>query len=137
MKFLKYIFISLALLATVSCTGKKETLTPEAVAEAFARSVAAGDFEAAKSLCDTASMNIYLENYREAMNSLQKEDSCALAIASSMLAGAEFEVTGTEKNGEERIIEYRISAEGFDRTRKATVKKEEGEWKVTAITDVI
>ncbi len=121
----------------VSCNEKKGVMGPEEVVEAFTRAVASGDFCSARALCDTESMDDYLENYREIMNSFQKEDSSALAIASSMLAGAEFEVIGTEKNGEEKTIEYRISAEGYDMTRKATVKKEEGEWKVKAITDAI
>ncbi len=127
----------MVVMIAVSCKEKKEEMGPEAVVEAFNRAVAAGDFSTARSFCDTESMDEYLGNYRKVMNSFQKEDSSALVIASSMLAGAEFEVIGTEKNGEERIIEYRLSAEGLDKTRRATVKKEEGEWKVTGITDAI
>ncbi len=137
MRILKYIFIGIALLAAFSCGETKKVMEPEEVVEAFCRAVAAGDFDAACALCDTTSMNGYLENYRETMDSLQKKDSSALMIASSLLAGAEFEVIGTEKNGDERAITYRLAAEGNAKSRKATVKKEEGEWKVTAITDTI
>ncbi len=138
MKTLKHIFVcTAAVLATASCNEQKEPMTPEAVVETFCRAVAAGDFDAARSLCDTVSMDDYLKNYQTAMNSLQKEDSCATAIAASMLSGAEFEVDGIEKNGDERIIRYTLAAEGNIKKKKATVAKEEGEWRVKEITDVI
>ncbi len=138
MKTLKYMTICFAaVIMTISCNGKKEAMTPEAVVEDFCRAVAAGDFEEARSLCDTVSMNDYLRNYQKAMNSLQKEDSSALAIAAGILAGAEFEVTGVEKNGDERTIHYILKAEGCEKAKKATVKKEEGEWRVKEITDAI
>ncbi len=135
MNTLKYIFICTAMLAAASCTGKKESMSPEAVVETFCRAVASGDFDAARSLCDTVSMNGYLENYRKVMNSLQKEDSCALAIASSILAGAEFEVNGTDRKDDERMVFYTIRTEEHMKARRAVLKKEEGEWKVREITD--
>ncbi len=137
MKILKYIFICTVLVLTASCNEKKKVMEPEEVVESFTRAVAAGDFCAAKALCDTVSMKDYLENYRMVMNSLQKEDSSALAIAASMLAGAEFEVVGTGKSDEGKTIEFRLTTGGNEKTKKATVKKEEGEWKVTSITDAI
>ena len=108
---------------------------PEAVVEAFCRAVAAGDFETAGGLCDTVSMKGYLDEWRKVWNDLQKEDSSALAIASSMLSGAEIEVIRTERYGEKRTVLYRIEAEGNSKTRTATVKNEEGEWKVEEISD--
>ncbi len=134
---LKYIFACAAFLAMASCGGKKETPGPEAVVEAFSRAVAAGDFGTAREFCDSLSMDDYLENYRKVMSSMQKEDSSAFAIATGMLAGAEFEVVVLEKNGDERTVQYRLAAEGNEISKKATVRKEEGEWKVTAITDAI
>ncbi len=137
MKLFKYIIICAGVLAMASCNEKKAAMEPEEVVEAFCRSVAAGDFSTARALCDTVSMKDYLENYQEVMNSLQKEDSCALAIASEKLSGADFEVTGVERNGDARTIQYRLAAGGHEKTRKAAVKKEEGEWKVAEITDAI
>ncbi len=137
MNTLRYIFFCAAFLALASCGGKKEAMNPEAVTEAFCRAVAAGDFDMARSLCDTVSMNDYLENCRMAMNSLQKEDSCAFAIATGILSGAEFEVMNVEKDGDGRTVRYRLAAEGCAKTRNATLKKEEGEWRVTSISDAI
>ncbi len=135
MKKIKYIFICALFMTAVSCNVKKDSMGPEAVVETFCRTVASGDIQAARALCDTLSMNDYLDNYQKAMDSLQKEDSCAFAIARSILEGAEFEVTGTDKKGEERIILYRLAAEGYEKVKKATLTKEEGEWRITAITD--
>ena len=114
---------------------EKKAMGPEAAVEAFCRAVAAGDFETAGGLCDTVSMKGYMDEWRKAWNDLQKEDSCALTIASSMLSGAEIEVIRTERNGEKRTVLYRIEAEGNSKTRTATLKNEEGEWKVEEISD--
>ena len=114
---------------------EKKAMGPEAAVETFCRAVAAGDFETAGGLCDTVSMKEYLDEWRKVWNDLQKEDSSALAIASSMLSGAEIEVIRTERNGEKRTVLYRIEAEGNSKTRTATVKNEEGEWKVEEISD--
>ena len=114
---------------------EKKAMGPEAAVETFCRAVAAGDFETADELCDTVSMKRYLDEWRKVWNDLQKEDSSALAIASSMLSGAEIEVIRTERNGEKRTVLYRIEAEGNSKTRTATVKNEEGEWKVEEISD--
>jgi hypothetical protein len=114
---------------------EKKAMGPEAAVETFCRAVAAGDFETAGGLCDTVSMKGYLDEWRKVWNDLQKEDSSALAIASSMLSGAEIEVIRTERNGDKRTVLYRIEAEGNSKTRTATVKNEEGEWKVEEISD--
>lgn len=114
---------------------EEKAMGPEAAVEAFCRAVAAGDFETADELCDTVSMKGYMDEWRKVWNDLQKEDSSALAIASSMLSGAEIEVIRTERNGDKRTVLYRIEAEGNSKTRTATVKNEEGEWKVEEISD--
>ncbi len=137
MKLYRYIFIFALAVLAASCTGKKGAMGPEETVEAFNTALTAGDFETARALCDTVSMDDYLKTWRKMMNSLQKEDSCAFAIAAGMLAGAEFEVENMERDGDERTVQYILKAEGNTKTKKATVKKEEGVWKVTSITDAI
>ena len=63
------------------------------------------------------------------------EDSSALNIASSILEKAVIEVTEVRKDGEKRVVLYTLEADGHSKTRKATVKKEEGAWRVEKITD--
>ena len=138
----KYLFvIIIGICSIVSGCGnaveKKAEMGPEAVVEAFNRAVTAGDFDMARSLCDTVSMKGYLDSYMEAWATLQKEDSSALAMASSLLTGAVIEIGKVVKNGEDREIYYSLEADGHRQERKATVKKEEGEWKVQEITGAI
>lgn len=116
---------------------EKAEMGPEDVIEAFSRAVASGDFETAYNLCDTASMKTYLDEYMAAWEMLQEKDSSALAIASSILSGAEMKIEKVDKDGEDRIISYSLEAEGNVKERKARVRKEEGEWKVQEITDAI
>lgn len=138
-RILKYLIVAAGMVMAAGCGGnnaeEKKAMGPEAAVETFCRAVAAGDFETAGGLCDTVSMKGYLDEWRKVWNDLQKEDSSALAIASSMLSGAEIEVIRTERNGEKRTVLYRIEAEGNSKTRTATVKNEEGEWKVEEISD--
>ena len=66
---------------------EKKAMEPEAVAEAFCRAVAAGDFETASSLCSAADMAVYLDRQKEGWDEArEKEDSSALLIASDMLS---------------------------------------------------
>ena len=138
-RILKYLIVAAGMVMAAGCGGnnaeEKRAMGPEAAVETFCRAVAAGDFETAGGLSDTVSMKGYLDEWRKVWNDLQKEDSSALAIASSMLSGAEIEVIRTERNGEKRTVLYRIEAEGNSKTRTATVKNEEGEWKVEEISD--
>lgn len=138
-RILKYLIVAAGMVMAAGCGGnnaeEKKAMGPEAAVETFCRAVAAGDFETAGGLSDTVSMKGYLDEWRKVWNDLQKEDSSALAIASSMLSGAEIEVIRTERNGEKRTVLYRIEAEGNSKTRTATVKNEEGEWKVEEISD--
>lgn len=138
----KYLFVVIIGISSIisgcgNAEVKKAEMGPEAVVEAFNRAITAGDFATAYSLCDTVSMKGYLDSYVEAWETLQREDSSALAIASSLLSGAVLEISKVEKDGEGKIVYYTLEADGHRKERKAIVKKEEGEWKVQEITDAI
>ena len=54
------------MLTAVSCGGRSSETGPsgpEETVEAFNRAITAGDFAAARSLCDTVSMKNYLDSY--------------------------------------------------------------------------
>lgn len=121
---------------TNGCTGGRSVeMGPTEVVEAFNRAITAGDFATAGSLCDTVAMKDYLESYKEAWDVMLEEDSTALSIASSILEKAVTDVEEVKKEGEKRMVFYTLKADGHSKTRKAVVKKEEGEWKVERITD--
>lgn len=140
-KILKYFALMCISGILMSCGGnkaeEKKAMGPEEVVEAFSRAVAAGDFDHACTLCDTTAMMDYIEGYRSEWENMKQKDSSALAIASSILSEAEIVIEKTAKEADGRAIYYTIEAEGKTKTRKATVRNEEGAWRVTSITDAI
>lgn len=134
------IFIAMATALLAGCKGgegKKVDMGPEAVVEAFTRHIAAGEFDQALGLCDTTSMQAYIDQCTSIWEKLEKKDSSVLAIASSLLAGADFKVEKTEKTDIGRDVYYSIEAHGHSKGKIATLVKEEGEWRVKMITDAI
>ena len=125
-----------AILMAVGCrSGQSVEMGPAEVVEAFNRAITAGDFAQARQLCDTVLMEDYLNSYQEAWDVILAEDSTALSIASSILEKAVIDVVEVKKEDEKRIVLYTLEADGHSKTRKATVKKEEGAWRVKRITD--
>lgn len=136
------IFITIAaMLMMAGCGERKEetvNLGPEETVEAFCRAVAGGEFEKAKTLCDTVAMNGYIERYSEALTMQARKDSGAVAIAAAELAKTVFTVDDIVRDGENRHVHYTICAgEGMNKKKTATVKRTEGVWKVEEITDRI
>ncbi len=131
------------MMAMVAGCGERRDKTggqmkPEETVEAFCKAVARGDFKTAMPLCDTLTMKEYIDNYVQAWDVLVQKDSGAVAIAASSLAESVFTVDDITKDGEKRIVSYTITAgDGMQKKKSATVKKEEGEWKVEKITDIL
>lgn len=133
--------MTMAAVMTFSSCGEndsKETvLGPEETVEIFWRSVAGGDLEGAKSLCDTVSMAGFLDNYKEKWEQMVQADSSASAIAAGLLSSSEMTIVKNIKEGDARTIIFAIETEtGLKKEKSATVKKEEGIWKVEKMTDV-
>ena len=132
--------ISLVLAVAVAasgCGGEKKAERPEAAVEAFYEAVAAGDWETAEAFCDGDAMESYVGEYRKVREGLQQGDANALDIASSILEDLEVKVDRTERTDEGRMVYYSLEVGEFSKERKAFVRKEEGEWRVMEITDVI
>ena len=127
------------LVMAAGCGGrqdKKAEMGPAETVEAFVRAVTAGEFDEAMSLCDTTAMKGYIETYAQAWLMQAKADSSATAIAGAVLSEADITVEDVVREGEKRHILYIMDAgNGLKKEKKATVKKEEGVWKVEQITD--
>lgn len=137
-KFVSWINVAVLVILT-GCKGaeKEKVMGPEQTVEAFCRAVTAGEWAEAEALCDTLSMKEYLDSYKEAWETLHKEDSCAMAIAKGILAGTVMSVDDIRKEDDRRIISYTLTADGNRKARKAVVRKEEGAWRVERISDVL
>ena len=125
----KHIYLLMALLAMAfsSCGGsasEEQPMGPEDTVIAFNRAI-------------TAAMKDYLDSYTEAWEVISREDSSALAIASSILSGAVIEITDVKKAEDRRIVSYTLEADGHSKQRSATVRKEGKTWRVERITDAI
>ncbi len=126
-----------ALPVLAGCKGEQQetVLGPEETAEAFCRAVASGDMETAGMLADTVAMKPYLNSWKATWEEMEQQDSSAMKIAAGILSESSFTVVRTEKEGDRRAVTYRLEAEGRIKTRKAVLKKEEGEWRVEEVTD--
>lgn len=118
-------------------SGEETVLGPEETVEAFCRAVAAGDMSRARELCDTSAMKSYLDAWNDTWEELYRKDSSALRIASGILSEAVVTVTDVEKAGDVRTVRYTLEADGRTKVRQAALRKEEGEWRVESLTDVL
>ena len=127
--------LAAVILLTRGCS-KNTSMDPEDVVEAFTKAVAAGRFEEADGLCDRNSISGYIDTYRNAMEKRSGSDSAAVAIAAGILSDISVEVTDVVKAKRSRTVFYTIrDIYGHSKEKVATLKDEEGEWKVTEIRD--
>ena len=108
-------------------------LGPDDTLESFYRNLCSGAFEQAENLCDILSMEEYVNGFRLAW---EKNDSTIRTVASAILADVSIEIADTEQSGQNRTIFYKMTAaDGQSKEKIATLKNEEGAWKITAIID--
>lgn len=134
MSMKRFAIMIMALAALTGCFQGRETgLGPEETLNAFYKGMCAGDFDGATALCDSLSMDGYIDGYRRAFVNC---DSTVRAIASDILSEMTVTVTEVEKSRENRTIFYTLTAtDGCSKEKVATLRKEEGAWKIEAITD--
>lgn len=142
------IYIGAGLLAATAalvafiCFGRKETSGtqkpgPEEVLVTFIDAMKAGDFDKAKSKCDTAAMQEYLDAYMHKWEEKIQKDSTASASIISILAETAIKTDNVENMDGACFIDYTLILDGNTRKCHAGLKKEEGEWKVAEITGAI
>ena len=130
------ILVSLTVLA--GCTGsrKAKEMGPAETVEAFCKALVSGEYDEAFSFCDSLQMQSYIDNIRAAFNEAARRDSSAAAIAASILKEAQVEIGEISKEQDKRMVNYTIIInEDLKKEKIASMKKEEGEWKIEAITD--
>ncbi len=126
--------IAIMLLSKGRGTGSVET-GPEDTLESFCKAMAEGEFERAMQFCDTLTMKEHVLEYHQAWNAMQEKDSSALAIASEMLENARIVIKQMTKDGNTREVHYTIEVGDVIIKKAASMRKEEGEWKIERIID--
>lgn len=134
--FMNAVVVAVMMAAGCGQRGESVEMGPGQTVEAFCRAMAAGEFDNARALCDTVAMKDYIGNYAEALKMQMDADSSVAAIAAGLVSGAEMAIDQVVKDGDRRLVHYTITlAEGTTKTKTANVRKEEGAWRVEAITD--
>ena len=132
---MKRIAIILGIAATMAaCSQNNDSvLSPEGTLEAFHKALYSGEFEQATALCDTLGMKEYVDSFRTVW---QRSDAGITGIVSDIMSETQLKITDTKKSEEGRTIFYELSFDGKSKTKTASMKKEEGEWKIAKITDL-
>ena len=132
---MRNIFIIAAIVFTaIGCSRNSSTeLGPVETIEAFCEAIFSGDFDKADGFCAETDTNEYVARLQEGWT---KSDESIKAILPEILSECLVEVTDIVKNGQERTIFYKMTTtDGQSKEKIAALKKEEGVWKITAITD--
>ena len=127
------ILVAVAVITGGCFQGNRSEAGPEEALEIYYRHLCKGDFAGAASLCDTLSMAEHIAAFRSAW---EEADSSVAAVASDILSEMSLNVTDEIKNGQKRTLLYELTAtDGQSKEKVATLRKEEGAWKIEAITD--
>ena len=132
------IFASITFLSSGDDSAARgEQSTPQKTLESFYAAMKTGDFDTAMTLCDMESMNGYISTYRQEWMEMSMKDSAQFAAIASIIAGTTLSVDKIHEEDGVCTLDYTLSMDGTTKRCKATTKKEEGEWKVAAITNEI
>lgn len=143
-KFILDIFIIIAIggvgaLVALWVTHDEETKIFSAQKDsvkAFYSALSEGNWDEAASVCDTAAMEGYIENYRKIRDKAARSDSSILNLASSALAKAD--ISFLEQNltaDDSGNAVFRINVgKNLSKIKTADLKLLDGKWLITNIT---
>lgn len=129
------VLIAAGVLVFASLSKEDNKLGPEGVMMEFVSAMKAGDFEKAYELCDSASMHGHMESYMKMWEKHSQKDSAEFSALTEILAGTEVHFKGMTEADGTCVVEYALELEGSRKECSATLRMEEGEWKLVEITD--
>ena len=143
-KFILNIFILIAIggvgaLVALWVTHDEETKIFSAQKDsvkAFYSALYEGNWDEAASVCDTAAMDGYIENYRKIRDKAARSDSSILNLASSALAKADIsflEQNLTSDDSGNAVFRINVG-KNLSKIKTADLKLLDGKWLITNIT---
>ena len=132
---MKRIFVLgvIAVIAAGCFQGNGSEMGPKETLESFYRNLCSGDFQSAEALCHKPEMENYTHSFR---TTWEQNDSTITSITSDILSEMTINITDEERDGKIRTIFYELTGpDGQNKEKIATLRKEEGVWKIEAITD--
>ena len=131
--------VIISAIIAMCCGGEDSQSTkkssPEGVLVEFTSALKTGDFDKAYSLSDTVSMKCYMNAYTQKWKELSKKDSATFTSIVNLLKETQIHFNDTHNEDGVCIIRYALELDGSKKEHQATLRKEEGEWKVVEITD--
>lgn len=123
--------------ALTGCRGgqKSVEMGPVETVEAFCKAVSMGQWDDAEALCDSLSMKEYIESQKQIRAQFEKEDEDAMKVVRSIMENTTVTVDDMHKADDKRVVTYTLETDGLSKTNKATLRKEEGAWRVESITE--
>ena len=129
--------VIISTLGLTGCRGgqKSVEMGPVETVEAFCKAVSMGQWDDAEALCDSQSMKEYIESQKQIRAQFEKEDEDAMKVVRSIMENTTVTVDDMHKADDKRVVTYTLETDGLSKTKKATLRKEEGAWRVEAITE--
>lgn len=118
-----------------SSSKAEKNLGPEAVVENFTSAMKEGNFDKAENLCTADTMKVYMDAYKQKWEELKEANGEAFEETVKVLAGTEIHFEGMQEIDGMCMVDYTLEMNGVQKKHQATLRKEEGEWKVVKITD--
>jgi hypothetical protein len=118
-----------------SSSKESKKLEPECVVAEFFSAMKAGEFKTAENFCNADSMTVYMNAYKQKWNKLSQNDKASFDETVKILSETKLDFTGTEKLDSICIVDYTLEMDGIQKMHQATLRMEEGEWKMVKITD--
>lgn len=131
------LMVVVSTLGLTGCRGvqKSVEMGPVETMEAFCKAVSMGQWDDAEALCDSLSMKEYIESQKQIRAQFEKEDEDAMKVVRSIMENTTVTVDDMHKADDKRVVTYTLETDGLSKTKKATLRKEEGAWRVEAITE--
>ena len=127
--------IAAAFLSGEGASQKDGKPGPEGVVSGFVSAMKSGDFEAAFALCDSASMHEHVHAYMQKWQEMSQKDSATFRSMTEVLAGTQIAFEEMTEEDGMCHVGYKLAMDENEKVCRATLRKEEGEWKIVEITD--